>query len=254
MGADRRAQRHEEGQKRQAVGLVARVEITIERDIGEMFQPEAPEVHQQKGEIVERVDLRERIGEFDAVEGRRLALEEADVAQDQIAMAVARASPRVARVEESGVAFDAAQRGGRYGRRLRRSAPAARPAGSRRKAPAPRASTSPRPCRARSRRRRESARGRRPAARSPPRSAILRARASRAARRRESGASRRRRRRARPRRRARAARPLRASRGARRDRALAQGGRSAPPRADRRRGAFAASKNRDRGRRPRASA
>ena len=61
------------------------------------------EVHQQKGEIVEHVDRREFVGKFDAIERRRRAVDDADVAQGQIAMATARLAPRMARVEQRAV-------------------------------------------------------------------------------------------------------------------------------------------------------
>ena len=46
------------------------------------------EVHQQEGEVVKHVDAGEIASEFDAVEQRRLAVDETDIAQMKIAMAV----------------------------------------------------------------------------------------------------------------------------------------------------------------------
>ena len=45
------------------------------------------EIHQQKGEVVEDVDRGELVGEFEAVEQCRLALEQADITEVQVAVA-----------------------------------------------------------------------------------------------------------------------------------------------------------------------
>ncbi len=54
-----------------------------------VLQPAMPEVHDQEGEIVENVDGRDAVVEIDAVEEARLAVEKAEIAQMQIAMAEA---------------------------------------------------------------------------------------------------------------------------------------------------------------------
>ena len=45
------------------------------------------EVHQQKGEVVKDVDRGKLLGEFEAIEQGRSVLEEADIAEVQVAMA-----------------------------------------------------------------------------------------------------------------------------------------------------------------------
>ena len=46
------------------------------------------EVHQQKGEVVKDVDRGKLLGEFEAIELGRPVLEEADIAEVQVAVAV----------------------------------------------------------------------------------------------------------------------------------------------------------------------
>ena len=58
------------------------------------------EIHQQKGEIVKHVDAGQRVGEFEAVEQGRLAIEQADVAQMQIAVAAPHLAGRPAHFEQ----------------------------------------------------------------------------------------------------------------------------------------------------------
>ena len=45
------------------------------------------EIHQQKGEVIKDVDRSELVGEFEAIEQGRLALEQADIAEMQVAVA-----------------------------------------------------------------------------------------------------------------------------------------------------------------------
>src|SRR4051794_32223753 len=58
------------------------------------------EIHQEKGEVIEHVDGREVLVELEAIEQGGLALEHADVAQDEIAMAAADLIGLAARVEK----------------------------------------------------------------------------------------------------------------------------------------------------------
>ena len=46
------------------------------------------EIHQQKGEVIKDVDRGELLGEFEAIEQSRPVLDEADIAQVQVAVAV----------------------------------------------------------------------------------------------------------------------------------------------------------------------
>ena len=57
--------------------------------LAEIVEPAMVEIDQQEGEVVKRVDAEEALVEFDAVEQRRLAVEEADIAEVQIAVAAA---------------------------------------------------------------------------------------------------------------------------------------------------------------------
>ena len=103
MSADGRAQRHEERQQRQSflLAFVARVEIAVQRKIGEARSAHPPEIHEQEGQVVKDVDGRNVVGEFDAVEGCRFALKEADIAKVQIAVAGPHLALRPPRVEKS---------------------------------------------------------------------------------------------------------------------------------------------------------
>ena len=78
-----------------------------------------PQIHQQKGEIVENVDSCDLVVELDAVEQARLAVEKADVAQVKIAMAAAHLARGLAPVEEIGMA-----RKSEAERRIQRTDPA----------------------------------------------------------------------------------------------------------------------------------
>ncbi len=78
--------RHEEGYERQAVRLVAFIEVAIEDDVREPALVPMPQVHQEKGQVVQDVDRCQGLVEFKAVEQRGLAIDQADVAQDQIAV------------------------------------------------------------------------------------------------------------------------------------------------------------------------
>ena len=57
------------------------------------------QIHQQKGEIVQNVDAGESVREFEAIEQGWLAVDQADVAQMQIAVAAADLSRSAAFVE-----------------------------------------------------------------------------------------------------------------------------------------------------------
>ena len=62
-----------------------------------------PKVHQQEGQVIEDVDVGYLVVEFDAVEQARLAIEHADVAQMQIAMAPAHLARGFPAVEQFGM-------------------------------------------------------------------------------------------------------------------------------------------------------
>ncbi len=89
MGAHGRAQRREERQERKALLLARRIAIAVGDEVRVILQATMPEIHDEKGEIVENVDGRDAVVEIDAVEETRLAVEKAEIAQMQIAVAEA---------------------------------------------------------------------------------------------------------------------------------------------------------------------
>ncbi len=103
LGADRRAHRHQERQRRERVevlGAPARDEITVENDIGSRLQPAVDEVHQQEGKVVEHVAGRDHRIEFEGVERHRPAIDERDIAEVEVAMPAADETKRSARVQQ----------------------------------------------------------------------------------------------------------------------------------------------------------
>ena len=95
--------RHEEGQQREAPFIMGFIEIAVHHKIGEIRQAAMPQVHQQECEVVEHVYGGDLVVELDAVEQARRAIEEADIAQVQIAMAAAQPALRTTPVEQRGV-------------------------------------------------------------------------------------------------------------------------------------------------------
>ena len=72
-------------------------------------QTTPPQVHQEEREIVADVDARDLVVELDAVERRRVAVEDHDVAQVQIAVALADEAGRASTVEQLGAAIQLAE-------------------------------------------------------------------------------------------------------------------------------------------------
>src|ERR1700738_2976624 len=66
-----------------------------------MREPPVLQIHQQKCEVIEDVDAGERLRELQAVEQGGPAVDEADVAKMQIAVATAHLAGRAAPVEQS---------------------------------------------------------------------------------------------------------------------------------------------------------
>jgi len=98
MGAHHGPDRHEERQQGRPRLVPRLVDIAVEQRIGVDRQLAPPEIHQHEGEIVEHIRRREIVAEFQAVEQGRHAIDLADVAQVQIAMAApdeAAARPQV---------------------------------------------------------------------------------------------------------------------------------------------------------------
>ena len=83
------------GSKAKRVEIVvigALAEIAIEHDIGERRQPARDHVHQQKRQIVKQIDGRKLRIEFEGVEQHRRIVDQNDIAEMQIAVAVAHIS------------------------------------------------------------------------------------------------------------------------------------------------------------------
>src|SRR5271165_4114941 len=89
-GADCGADGHEERQKSQALDFAdgRALQIMIQDGVRLMGKSAMPEVHQEKGEIVENVDIGKPGIELDGIEQPRLALPQDDIAQMQIAVAL----------------------------------------------------------------------------------------------------------------------------------------------------------------------
>lgn len=109
MSADRGAQGHEEGQGRITVADPGRhvrhgarqgADIAVEQQVGEVAPPDKPQVHQGEGDVVEHVDPRQFLVEFDTVEQGRPPVEPADVAKVKIAVAKADEAGAGAGVEQ----------------------------------------------------------------------------------------------------------------------------------------------------------
>ncbi len=100
MGADRRPGRQEQRQRRQPAGIARVVEIAVQEDAGETAEAAKLEVHHQEGEVVEHVDIGEGGIELDGVEQYRPAVADDNVAEVQIAVAMADPAFVAAAVEQ----------------------------------------------------------------------------------------------------------------------------------------------------------
>ncbi len=86
-------QRQKQRQRRQSFKLLLNFrrapQIAVEEEIGVVAQPSLPEIHQHEGEVVENVDGRQPIVEFDRVKQNGPTGFEDDVAQVKVAVAAA---------------------------------------------------------------------------------------------------------------------------------------------------------------------
>ena len=91
LGANGGAQAQEQRQRDEAGQSLRRLggKIAVEEPVGGGAQTPLLQIHQKKGQIVENVAARNLVGKLDRVEQRRLAVEENDVAQVQIAVTAA---------------------------------------------------------------------------------------------------------------------------------------------------------------------
>ena len=83
------AARHDRnsGSAARTLEIVAPPQISVEHPVGLGLQPAVPKIHEQKCQIVENVDTRKALAEFDRIEEGRFSVDEADVAQVQIPVA-----------------------------------------------------------------------------------------------------------------------------------------------------------------------
>ena len=89
LGADRRSHREKERQRSKRVEIVDAPrlgEIAVEHDVRGGGEPALEQVHQQEGEVVEHVARRDDVAELDGVEQHRLAVDQHDIAEMQIAV------------------------------------------------------------------------------------------------------------------------------------------------------------------------
>ena len=91
LGADRGAKAHEQRQRDKAGQSLRRLggEIAVEEPVGGGAQAALLQIHQKKSQIVENVPTRNLVRKLHRVEQRRLAVDENDVAQVQIAVTTA---------------------------------------------------------------------------------------------------------------------------------------------------------------------
>ncbi|MDH3771423.1 MAG: hypothetical protein OET79_10630, partial [Nitrospirota bacterium] len=89
FGTDGGAAGQEQRQEADTAVVPGRIEIAVQQPLGERTEASMTEIHDQEGEVVEGVDRRQRLIEFETVEQNRLTIEQDDVAEMQIAVAVA---------------------------------------------------------------------------------------------------------------------------------------------------------------------
>ena len=103
LGPDRRAHGQVERQRRQRIEIFSSPgfgKVTVECDAGGFAQPAFDQVHQQEGEIVEHVAGADQLAEFDSIEQHRLAIDQRDVAEMQVAVDTADEPVCAARFEQ----------------------------------------------------------------------------------------------------------------------------------------------------------
>ena len=118
LGANGRPQAHEQRKdgKIAIVRLrVARPEIAVEQQIRLRDKAARHKVHQREGEIVQQVASGDALVEFDGVEQDRRVVDQRDIAEMQIAMTTAYASPSRATAQDIARSRQRATRGGDQG-------------------------------------------------------------------------------------------------------------------------------------------
>src|SRR6185369_1758831 len=99
VAADRRPQCLEEGQDHERAGITIAVEPAIEHQIGEVNPPAMAEIHQQEGKIIGSVRAGQGLAEIDAVKEDGAVIDQADIIEMEIAMAVAHITEMAAPVD-----------------------------------------------------------------------------------------------------------------------------------------------------------
>src|SRR4030095_14416211 len=99
MGSHRGADGHEKWHKRQAIGFVAFVEIAVQYKIGKVPLIAMPQVHEKKGKVIKDIDRGQRLVKLEAIKESGLSIDQADVAQDQIAVTPAHLAGRLSSIE-----------------------------------------------------------------------------------------------------------------------------------------------------------
>ena len=105
MRADRRAHRKKQREQHQRVagGFAGRVQISVEEGVCRRPLVEMDQIHQRKRQIIEDVSRGNNRVEFDGIEHDRLAVDEDDVAEMEIAVATPYAACGRPCLEEGGL-------------------------------------------------------------------------------------------------------------------------------------------------------
>ena len=89
LGANSRPAGKKQRQQRHAVEVCGLGQVAVPHDVGMARQPSPPEIHQEKREIVQDVGAGNLVVELDPVEQRRSPVQQHDVAQMEVAVALA---------------------------------------------------------------------------------------------------------------------------------------------------------------------
>jgi hypothetical protein len=99
MGSHRGPDRHEEWHKRQTIRFVAFIEIAVQHKIGKVPLIAMPKVHEKKGKVIKDIDRGQRLVKLETIKESGPSINQADVAQDQIAVTPAPLAGRLSSIE-----------------------------------------------------------------------------------------------------------------------------------------------------------
>ena len=102
----RGAAREKQRQQREAVQIDRSCEVLVEDEIGVGPQIAAPQIHEKEGDVVEHIDARDVVVELHGVEQGGNAVDQADVPQVEIAVALAHRSPALPGVKAIAVTLE----------------------------------------------------------------------------------------------------------------------------------------------------